>query len=325
MAVWTSSRSPSGGWIRVEHPARIPVPGAEPSRSAWPHGLFRPVEYGSKELPALDIPNPWFCRATETGGPVRLFVFPFAGGNAASFLSWQAPLGPGVHLHVALLPGRGTRLLEPPISDLDLLVGHLARAVAQLCQPASVSGSGSGSGSGQDSAPRFAVFGHSLGALVAFEVVRTLRRLGLPGPESLWVSGAEGPQTRQVQRRLHHLPEPEFLAALRDYQGTPVELLSEPEMMALLLPGLRADFTLSETYAYRAEAPLDLPIHLLRGDQDPFVDPARAAGWTRETSQPLRQFRYAGDHFFIHQHRATIAGLIATVLGAGRVDALSQP
>ncbi|MEV7229553.1 alpha/beta fold hydrolase [Polymorphospora sp. NPDC051019] len=240
----------------------------------------------------------WFCRASDVEAPARLFCFPFAGGNAAAFLPWQRLLGPDVELWVAQLPGRGARLLEEPLDDLDELVARLADAVAERADRP------------------FALFGHSLGALVAFEVARALRRNRRPVPGSLWVAGAEGPQTRSIEQPLHDLPDAELIEALRDYGGTPPELLDDPEMMELLLPGLRADLALDERYTYRAEAPLDLPVHLLLGDRDPHVEPARTAGWARETSGPLHRQVFPGEHFFLFPHQVTITALLAKVLAA---------
>jgi len=238
---------------------------------------------------------------------VRLFCFPFAGGTPAAFLPWHQALGAEVELNVALLPGRSSRLFEPPLRDMDLLVATLAQALrGRLDKP-------------------FAFFGHSLGALVAFEVARALRRQGLPGPGRLWVSGAEGPQTRSVKRRLHDLPDAELVAVLRGYNGTPVELLDDAEMMELLLPGLRADFCLAERYAYRVEPPLDLPFTLLTGDADPYVEDERAAGWARESSLPLQRERFDGDHFFLYPHQAAItASLAAALADAARLPATLQ-
>ena len=240
--------------------------------------------------------TPWFCRGSELDAPTRLFCFPYAGGNAAAFLPWQPLLGGDVELWVAQLPGRGTRLFETPLRNLDELVAQLTSAIAEHTDRP------------------YALFGHSLGALLAFEVARALRRDGLPEPCSLWVAGAEGPQTRAIDRRLHDLPDAELVDALRDYGGTPTELLDDPEMMALLLPGLRADLALDECYTYRAEAPLDLPIHLLLGDRDPHVDRVRAAGWSRESSQRMHRHVFPGEHFFLFPHQATIAALLATGL-----------
>ena len=239
------------------------------------------------------VDNVWFTRGTNPAGAVRLFLFPFAGGNASTFLPWQDLLGPRVELRVAQLPGRGVRLFDPPVAEMDELVARLTRAVAGLADRP------------------FAFFGHSLGALLAFEVTRQVRRAGRPGPASQWVSGAEGPRTRSVRRRLHDLGDAELIEALREYNGTAPEMLADREMMELVLPGLRADFALNERYTYRAEPPLDLPIHLLLGDADPYVESGRADGWAWETSQPVQRRCYPGDHFFLYAHQQSIAALLA--------------
>lgn len=239
----------------------------------------------------------WFTAGSNPAGAMRLFLFPFAGGNANAFLPWQAALGPRLELRVAQLPGRGIRLFDPPAADLDELVARLSQAVTDLADRP------------------FLFFGHSLGALMAFEVARQLRRTGRPGPTALWVSGAEGPRTRLLRRQLHDLEEAELIEALREYSGTASEMLDDRELMQLVLPGVRADFALSERYVYRGEAPLDVPITVLLGSSDPFVDPERAAGWAQETSLPVRQHTYSGDHFFLNDHHEAIAAQLAGSIG----------
>lgn len=241
----------------------------------------------------MNTDEPWFTAGTNPAGAMRLFLFPFAGGNANSFLPWQELFGPRLELRVAQLPGRGVRLFDPPLADMDELVARLTRAVTGLADRP------------------FAFFGHSVGALVAFEVARQLRRAGRPEPVSLWVSGAEGPRTRLVRRRLHTLADAELIAALAEYNGTPAELLQDQELMQLVLPGLRADFALNERYVYRPEPPLDLPIHVLLGDQDAYAEAERAVGWSYESSRPVRQHLFRGDHFFLDAHRHKIATLLA--------------
>jgi medium-chain acyl-[acyl-carrier-protein] hydrolase len=251
----------------------------------------------------VDTDEAWFTAGANPTGAMRLFLFPFAGGNANTFLPWQALLGPRLELRIAQLPARGVRLFDPPLADMDELVARLTRAVAGLADRP------------------FAFFGHSLGALVAFEVARQLRRGGLPEPTSLWVSGAEAPQTRAVRRRLHELGDAELIAALGEYNGTATDLLGNQELMELVLPGLRADFALSELYVYRPEPPLDLPIHLLLGEEDPHVELDRAAGWSLESSRPVRRRLYSGDHFFLNAHQQSIAALLADVAAKGDVAA----
>jgi medium-chain acyl-[acyl-carrier-protein] hydrolase len=250
----------------------------------------------------MDIGKSWFRGTGAVDAPVRLFYFPYAGGNATAILPWQSELTDSLELLVAQLPGHGGRWSEQPVSELAALIDPLAGAVDKLADRP------------------FAFYGHSLGALVAFEVARELRRRGLPAPIWLCVSGAEGPQTRLVKEHLRDLPDDELVEALRDYGGTPTELLDEAEMMDLLLPGIRADFAMSELYHYRAEPPLELPIQVLCGLDDPYVEVDRAAGWARETTWPLRERTYPGDHFFIHPCRAEIASLVVAELGRARAN-----
>ncbi len=240
---------------------------------------------------AAQLADRWFTPAA-TPAPMRLFCFPFAGANPNYFLPWRKLLAPQLELRIGVLPGHGPRWSEPPIDDLAHLVAELAAAVAEV------------------SDRPFAFFGHSVGALVAFEVARRLRHEGLQGPASLWVSAAEGPQTRSLRRHLHELADAELVHALGDYNGTSPELLADTELMQLLLPGLRADFALNERYRYRPDAPLDTPIHLLRSDRDPYVSASGAAGWVLETSAGLREYVYTGDHFFIEEHRDAVIDLL---------------
>lgn len=241
----------------------------------------------------MSTDTPWFTAGTNPAGAMRLFLFPYAAGNANSFRPWQELLGPQLELRVAQLPGRGARLFEPPLADMGELVAQLTRAVTGLADRP------------------FVFFGHSVGALVAFEVARQLRRAGRPTPISLWVSGAESPRTRLVRRQLHALADAELIESLADYNGTPPEMLQDQELMQLVLPGLRADCAINELYVYRPEPPLDLPIHVLLGDQDPYAEADRAAGWSFESSLPVRQYLFRGDHFFLEAHRHDIATLLA--------------
>lgn len=240
----------------------------------------------------MQITEGWFSRTTDVPGVPRLFYFPFAGGNPAAVLPWQDELAESVELQVAALPGRGVRLFETPLDDLAELVDRLTDGIADRTDRP------------------FAFFGYSLGALVAFEVARELRRRGLPGPMCLWAVGCEGPQTRSEKQRLHDLPQAELIATLRDYGGTPTAILDDAELAELLLPGIRADFALNERYQYRPEPPLELPIIVLRSTDDPYVEAARAAGWALESTRPLQEHCYQGDHFFVEPHRAQVIGLV---------------
>lgn len=238
--------------------------------------------------------------------PITLFCFPYAGGGAATFSRWPQLLGPGVRVHAFQYPGRGMRVYERPHPDMPSLV----QAVLDEIQAGK--------------AERYAFFGHSFGAIVAFETARMLRRWNRPLPRVLFASAAESPQQRRLKRRMHDLPEDEFLAALGDYGGTPREVLESRELMELLAPGLRADFAISANYVYRGEPPLGLPIHVL-GDEhgDVLVEAERARAWQAETTSEFRYHRFEGGHFFIDKHPEGVTAVVAEALGLARAGATS--
>lgn len=237
--------------------------------------------------------NPWLLRqpARETAR-LRLFCFSYAGGSAAAYHGWQAGLPAAVEVCAVQLPGRGERLLEPALRSLPVLVDALAAMLAR-----------------EDDTP-FAFFGHSLGALLAFELARHLRRTGRGLPVQLLVSGSVAPRQRMLSRRLHELGDAELLAALRLYNGAPAAALDHPELMELMLPTIRADFALAADYRYAPEAPLPLPVRALGGAHDPHVPFAGLQDWQEESTEPLRRYSFQGDHFFIQGERESVLGVL---------------
>lgn len=219
---------------------------------------------------------------------LRLFCLPPAGGGASTFRTWWTLLPSEVEVCAIQPPGRESRLSEPPLTQLALLVQPLAQAILPYCTMP------------------FAVFGHSLGSLVGFELARQLRRERRPGPLQLFVSGRIAPQLADLNPPIHRLPDPEFLQELRRYNGTPEEVLRHAELMQLLLPLLRADFAMHETYTYVAEEPLDCPIAAFGGMQDSQVGWDQLAAWQIQTRQPFTLHMLPGDHFFIHSARTLL-------------------
>lgn len=213
----------------------------------------------------------------------RLFCFPYAGGAASIYQSWGGALPPQVEVCAIELPGHGRRLMEPAIAQLDTLIQHLKAAVQPwLDKP-------------------FLFFGHSLGALIAFELARSLQQHQQPTPKLLWVSAARAPHLRSPDPPMHQLPPADFVAELRRYSGTPDEVLANAELMDLLLPMLRADFELLETYRYENQAPLSCPIAAFWGEADAIVNSEEVKAWHIYTDQTFTLDKLTGDHFFIHQ------------------------
>jgi medium-chain acyl-[acyl-carrier-protein] hydrolase len=225
----------------------------------------------------------WFENLPGTReGATRLFCFPYAGGSANVFRSWQRYLTPEVSLSLAHLPGKGTRITEPSFTRLGSLISVLASEISgQLREP-------------------FAFWGHSMGALISFELARELRRRGQPSPFVLLISGRSAPHIPDNDLPAYNLPQEEFIAELRRLKGTPEELLTNPAMLDVFLPTIRADFELVETYQYKTEPPLACPIRVYGGLQDTTVPADHLKEWSNHTLAECRIRMFPGDHFFVH-------------------------
>jgi medium-chain acyl-[acyl-carrier-protein] hydrolase len=165
-----------------------------------------------------------------------------------------------------------------------------------------------------DNKSPFAFFGHSLGALIAFELARYCRLHGLRSPVHLLCSGCEAPQHRSPSRQYHELDEDGLIDVLKEYRGTPAEALENRELMAVVLPVIRADFELSEKYCYAVSRPLDVPITVLAGKLDDQLAPEQLQGWQKETSKMCRIIWFEGDHFFLNSDQRGVVDCIESEL-----------
>jgi medium-chain acyl-[acyl-carrier-protein] hydrolase len=225
-----------------------------------------------------------------------LYCFPYAGAGAAMFRDFAGGLPAGVAIRAVERPGRGARAHEPLARELAPLVREAADRIE--C----------------DAPPRFALYGHSLGALTAFEVARELRRRRAREPFHLIVSSVRAPHLARPERAGHRLPDAELTDAVRRLEGTPAAVLDDPVLWANALPLLRADFELFETYAPLAEPPLDVPITAIAGLRDPSTPPGDVAAWKEHTTRAFAFHVLAGGHFVINTQRRRILQLIGEVL-----------
>ena len=212
---------------------------------------------------------------------LRLFCLPYAGGSASVFRSWSDRLPSDVELCPVQLPGRESRLSEPRYERIAPLTLTLARALAdELDRPV-------------------ALFGHSLGALLAYELARRLQSSGA-SPALLCVSGHRAPNLPNCHPIVHDLPDAEFENELRRLNGTPEPVLADPELRELMLPLLRSDFALAETYEHEPGEILSCPIVAFGGEADPMVDEGEVVAWGACTRGRFRHRMLPGRHFFVN-------------------------
>lgn len=227
----------------------------------------------------------------------RLFCLPYAGGSSATYLDWPRLLPQNVELVCIDPPGRGERIGEAPVPEVPLLVRQLAGELrGWLDRP-------------------FGLYGHSNGALVAFELARHLQAAGT-APALLVAAAKAAPSLLREPDALHRLPDDEFIAELREDSAAPDEFFESPELIKLFLPLLRADYALSETYRYRPGEPLSARLVLLSGTEDDSMTAADRQAWACECSGNCLWHEVRGDHFFVtHSPKAVTAIVSAAITG----------
>jgi medium-chain acyl-[acyl-carrier-protein] hydrolase len=227
---------------------------------------------------------------------MRLFCFPYGGGGASVFFQWAQLLPGEIELCAIQLPGRETRFAEKPLEDIDSVVEAVCAQVStHVDKP-------------------FALLGHSMGGLIAFEVARQMRRKGGVAPVRMFVSGCRAPQVPLRHPAIHVLDDAALLDRVAELGGMPGDVFNAPELLELILPALRADLTIFETYTYRPEAPLDCAITAFSGLSDRIVALDEAAAWTLQTRADFVHRKFAGDHFFLHTSRHLVVEAVIKAL-----------
>jgi medium-chain acyl-[acyl-carrier-protein] hydrolase len=197
------------------------------------------------------------------------------------FRDWSDGLPGDVEVCPIQFPGRGTRMVEPPYTRLSLLLEALGQALLPFLDKP------------------FALFGHSLGSLVSFELARQICANRRVRPVRLFVSAGPAPQIPRRNSPIHDLPKKEFMAELRQLNGMPADLLGNQELMDIVLPSLRADFELFDSYRYLSGAPLNCPISAFGGLSDQRVSRDDLEAWRDQTAISFTIRMFPGDHFFL--------------------------
>jgi medium-chain acyl-[acyl-carrier-protein] hydrolase len=247
-------------------------------------------------MTGLDKVVPWLsCYKPNPAAKLRLFCFPYAGSGALIYRNWSRSLPAHVEVCPVQLPGRGSRQRETPFIRMDQLVKATLREMRPyLDKP-------------------FAFFGHSMGAIIGFEMARLLRRDDATLPVHLFVSGRSGPPVRKPTTQTYNLPDAAFMEELQRLKGTPAEVLEHPELMQVLIPLIRADFELIQTYTYSDEPPLNIFLTAIGGLQDEITR-EELEGWRAETTSAFSLRMLSGDHFYLTTNQQLLLPILAQEL-----------
>ena len=220
----------------------------------------------------------------------RLFCMPYAGGGVAPFRLWHRSLPDDVEVVAVQLPGREAPLREAPLSSISAMVESILPEIADATDVP------------------YAIFGHSMGSLIAYELTVHLQQAGGRSPDRLFVSGRRAPDEIDTRPDLHALPTSTFLVELqRRYGAIPAPVLAEPELLELLVPVVRADIRAVESYRAPAQpVRIAAPVHVYGGESDEHPLPSQLSGWSRCALDSVRVRVFPGNHFYLNEQREAL-------------------
>ena len=242
----------------------------------------------------MSAPNPWLAvQRPAADAKLRLFCFPSAGGAASMYQTWVGDLPAGIDVIRLQPPGREGRFTEPACGSFAELLPQVREAIEPWLDVP------------------FAFFGHSMGALVSYEVTRMLRADGGPQPAAFYPSGHRAPHLPMRRDPWADLPRDELIAELKDIDGIPDLLLENEELLDVVLPTVRTDLRAYEAYAFESGEPLGCPITVFSGTEDKLVDEPEREGWREHTAGECVVHALPGRHFFINDQRELVLGHLA--------------
>lgn len=226
--------------------------------------------------------TPWI-RSTRSEARLRLLCLPHAGGGTQDYRTWQEHFPATIDVCPIVLAGRESRMSEQAATELVALADQMVTDLKPVLRQAPI-----------------ALYGHSMGAWIAFELVRAMRRRRLRGPIHLFIGARRAPHLPDDRPQLYQLPDPQLVDAIQQrYAAIPQQLLNQPAILRMFLPTMRADFTLLDTYEHSEEAPLDCPITAFRGSQDSVVQATGISAWRHHTDAGFQVRPVPGGHFFL--------------------------
>lgn len=214
---------------------------------------------------------------------VRLLCFPYSGRGARLYRSWERVLGAHIELCSVQLPGRETRIREPRVVRMSPLVDAMMNSIIEILDKP------------------FVVFGYSAGALIAFEIASRISRCRPDMLAGLIVASRPGPDLKPERKVIHSLTEAAFIEYILNLGGTSAEVLADPELRNIVLPILRSDFELAETYEYLPSRPLDCPIFVYAGEDDQYLTNRDCQAWQSHSTREVKIRFFKGGHFFIEE------------------------
>lgn len=227
---------------------------------------------------------------------IKLFCFPYAGGSASFYSSWKKQLGPFIEMHAFEYAGRGRRVTDKLSASISEIVDDIMRQLTpEFCNSS------------------YALFGHSMGGSVVYELAKRIREKKLPMPREIFVSGKGAPHLPKRHTILYKLADPEFRINLIKLGGVSDDFFDTPELAQLFLPVIRNDLRLAETYVVNEIVPIDCNISVLVGKEEDLIED-EIAQWKHYTQGSCRRYSFSGGHFFIKDHTADITGIISRTL-----------
>ncbi|MCX5047750.1 MULTISPECIES: thioesterase II family protein [unclassified Streptomyces] len=244
----------------------------------------------------------WFPYGDGPGSGPRLYALPHAGGAASAYREWIAELAPATRVVPVQLPGREGRFGEPMADSVQAVAAEAAQALIEHAQDGP-----------------FVLFGHSMGALIAFELACALTEAGR-APDSLVVSGYAAPHLVRESPAVHLMSDGQLRDHLASLGGTRAEVLTDPALLELLAPTIRADYRLCDSYVCERRTPLEIPVSAIGGLDDPRVGAEELTAWAHTTAGPFRVRRFPGAHFYLGEQRDEVLGFLLNELTVTRSE-----